>query len=58
MGSKDYKKAWEQRVKDELLATRKDIIQGTLKFFRKQLEGGVDPKEALKVCAPVHMHAC
>lgn len=49
-GSKDYKKAWEQRVKDELLATRKDMIKTTLAHFRKVIAGGADPKDALKVC--------
>lgn len=36
-------------TQDELLATRKDIMQGTLKYFRKQCEGCGDVKEALKV---------
>jgi hypothetical protein len=37
------------QTQDELLATRKDLIQGTLKHFRKACEACGDPKEALKV---------
>lgn len=46
--SKDFKKAWEAKVKDELLATRKNLLAGTLAYFRNICKGASDVKEALK----------
>lgn len=40
---------WEAKVKDELLATRKDLLKGTLQYYRDLCKGASDVKEALKV---------
>lgn len=48
--SKAFAKAWEAKVKDELLSTRKDLLKGTLQYYRDLCKGASDVKEALKVC--------
>lgn len=45
--TREFQKAWQQLVKDELLACRKDLLQGTFKYFKELCMNG-EPKEVLK----------
>lgn len=45
-GSRDFDKAWQQMIKEELTRVRKDLLKDTLKYFRAAAQG--DAKEGLK----------